>query len=747
MTSDTPDLPLCKLSYHGDWTPLNQIFFSQCIQDSDEERSFSYQHKGRIRIDDDESFSELEVNMSNKLNSSDEQEKNIKRNISDKPNINSSDEYDDPHYGGRVRIDDDKSCSESEVPMSDEFNLVDEHQKNMHLKQSAVKCKKHTVNKNESSDVWEMHSNISNDYYDSSDSPDNYENNKPLKQSAVKYKKYTTNKNESSDEWEMDSNTSNDASSDSSDNYEVSAKKKKNEKSKVPEKKKQKSKSFQLSEYEKMVQKNRDEQITFLKSLKIFEAKEDFKKAIKTLKPKRVEKEQNIKRKNFRNLENCLTVEVDKAKKVRRQSSRQKNLQEKKERLFASSRSHNKLLPDISFEEALKSGQVYHDFISEISDSECNIPQILKNDFKSHFERMTLQESEIISRSTVTSMTIHESQEKIIICAGNSKGEIIFWHVNSDYDFCTFQIHLQTVSCLKFNPYSPNEVVSSSFDGTMYRGDFEKRVFYQMFKAESCNYFDFFSPTSYLVTHGIKYVSIIDIRTHRKTSEKRHKCNEDAVKTVSLHPINKNYFISAHEKGAIRLWDLRKLQNEPVFEVYCKGENLISSSFSPVTGNSVLVTMSDTIGLLDSSSRGLNKEFKLKKSIEITIFCKINGGGRIWQESYDSACWNKNYKFKLRNPESFLDKDINPDFIEHENFTFTLSPFQATWLPNTDDTFVIGSRLNPGRIEIFDDKLCNVFNFTDKRCNCIAFVNTFHSSLPFLASASRKRASIFSEIE
>ncbi|CAL1301955.1 unnamed protein product, partial [Larinioides sclopetarius] len=70
----------------------------------------------------------------------------------------------------------------------------------------------------------------------------------------------------------------------------VSAKKKKNEKSKVPEKKKQKSKSFQLSEYEKMVQKNRDEQITFLKSLKIFEAKEDFKNTIKTLKSQKSRK-------------------------------------------------------------------------------------------------------------------------------------------------------------------------------------------------------------------------------------------------------------------------------------------------------------------------------------------------------------------------------------------------------------------------------------------------------------------------
>ncbi|GBN28016.1 hypothetical protein AVEN_82001-1 [Araneus ventricosus] len=205
MTSQTPDMPICKLSFHGDWTPLNRVFFSQCIQDSDEERSFYSQRKKWKRkrhpyrngkkyiVYEYVSSSESEVSASDECNLADNYERNIesksisdepginasdeyvdshyednaengsllvqceinksnecsttrdfkrnrKRRISDKPNINLSeeyddsrlsDEYDDPHYEGRVKIDDDKSCSEPEVHKSDELNSADEQERNI----------------------------------------------------------------------------------------------------------------------------------------------------------------------------------------------------------------------------------------------------------------------------------------------------------------------------------------------------------------------------------------------------------------------------------------------------------------------------------------------------------------------------------------------------------------------------------------------------------------------------------------
>ncbi|GFS56663.1 hypothetical protein TNIN_141721, partial [Trichonephila inaurata madagascariensis] len=44
-------------------------------------------------------------------------------------------------------------------------------------------------------------------------------------------------------------------------------------------------KPSKLSEYEKMIQKNREEQMAFLESLRMTEVKEEFKEAVRSLKP------------------------------------------------------------------------------------------------------------------------------------------------------------------------------------------------------------------------------------------------------------------------------------------------------------------------------------------------------------------------------------------------------------------------------------------------------------------------------
>ncbi|GFQ86972.1 hypothetical protein TNCT_738061, partial [Trichonephila clavata] len=45
-----------------------------------------------------------------------------------------------------------------------------------------------------------------------------------------------------------------------------------------------------LSEYGKMIQKNREEQMAFLESLRMTEVKEEYKKAVRSLKPRKPKK-------------------------------------------------------------------------------------------------------------------------------------------------------------------------------------------------------------------------------------------------------------------------------------------------------------------------------------------------------------------------------------------------------------------------------------------------------------------------
>ncbi|GFV73377.1 WD repeat-containing protein 76 [Trichonephila clavipes] len=85
--------------------------------------------------------------------------------------------------------------------------------------------------------------------------------------------------------------------------------------------------------------------------------------------------------------------------------------------------------------------------------------------------------------------------------------------------------------------------------------------------------------------------------------------------------------------------------------------------------------------------------------------------------------------------------------LKHNNWDGQkLNSFRATWLPNTDDTFVVGSRNPSRRIEIFDDKMRNIFNFEDECLDCITCVNTFHPSLPVLAGCNcRGTVYVFAE--
>ncbi|CAL1292691.1 unnamed protein product [Larinioides sclopetarius] len=497
-----------------------------------------------------------------------------------------------------------------------------------------------------------------------------------------------------------------------------------------------------LSEYEKMVQKNRDEKTAFLQALRIDEVKEGLNESIKNLKPKRTPRNTNIKspksvlmpqvptRKSLRLAKVDIDLswkavearalaeaekEVEKVLKVkgdvenvmkfhkghRRDIHNSTTLMKRKigkiinkrvAKAIKDSSSSNELPPILKFEEAITGDNVYADFLQDFDDLDFKTPKPF-TDYVSCFKNMKIDESKIakVVNGRITAMAIHPMKEKVIVSAGNKYGAIGFWHVNSDSIPYEFKPHLFGVSCLKYNSGSVNQIMSCSYDGTMRCGDMEKRVFNEVFNISdetSCNYFDFISPTTTIICHRNGNVSLVDIRSDSKSAEKSHKCHEYSVKTVSVHPVNKNYFVSADMKGFLSLWDLRKLQKKPVVEVHHHRKVITSAFFSPVTGNSILTTSADdSLCLFDCSKLG-----------------------------------------------SALSLDTK---ARHNNFTGRwLSTFKATWLPNTDDAFVIGSMEYPRRIEIFDNKLDNIYNFQDEYLGCITSTNVFHPSLPVLAGGN-----------
>ncbi|GFT57364.1 WD repeat-containing protein 76 [Nephila pilipes] len=453
----------------------------------------------------------------------------------------------------------------------------------------------------------------------------------------------------------------------------------------------------ELSEYEKMIQKNREEQMAFLESLKMNEVKEEFKEAVRRLKPSKPKKVKSPKavqmpqvptRKSLR----LAKIDID----LSEAAIEARALAESEKELM------KELPPVLSFEEAITGENVYDDFVHDFDNMDFKIAEPFYN-YTSHFKTMKIDETKIakVVNGRITAMAIHPVKEKIIVCVGNKYGAVGLWDVNSDSVPYEFIPHLQGVTNLKYNPDLPNVFYSSSYDGILRCGDIECKNFteiYNISDESSCTYFDFLSSTTFIVSQRDGNVSVVDNRSDCKTWEKRHKCHEYSVKSVSVHPVNKSYFVSADVKGLISLWDLRKLQNKPVIEVHHHKRVVSSAFFSPVTGNSILTTSSDdSICLFDTSKLG--NAMTLQKS------------------------------------------------LKHNNYTGRwLTPFKATWLPNTDDTFVVGSMLNPRRIQIFDSQMKNIFDFQDEYLSSVACVNAFHPSLPVLAGCNASgKVYIFAE--
>ncbi|PRD25250.1 UNVERIFIED_CONTAM: wdr76 [Trichonephila clavipes] len=180
------------------------------------------------------------------------------------------------------------------------------------------------------------------------------------------------------------------------------------------------------SEYEKMIQKNREEQMAFLESLRMTEVKEEFKEAVRSLKPpkprkikvaKAVQAQRVPTRKSLR----LAKVDIDlseEAMAARAVAAAEKELEEVK------------LEPVLSFRNAI-TGDAYDDFVHDFENIDFKGSTKPFKDYVSHFKNMKIDESRVakVVNGRITAMAIHPMQEKIIVSVGNKYGAVGLWNV------------------------------------------------------------------------------------------------------------------------------------------------------------------------------------------------------------------------------------------------------------------------------------------------------------------------------
>ncbi|KAG1651017.1 WD repeat-containing protein 76 [Nymphon striatum] len=222
---------------------------------------------------------------------------------------------------------------------------------------------------------------------------------------------------------------------------------------------------------------------------------------------------------------------------------------------------------------------------------------------KNKFESLQLQEKNVakVVPNRIFSVEIHPSINKLLVFAGDRKGYLGIWDVhahNSQDGVYVYRPHSQSIYCLKFNKENPHYLYSLGNDRTIKQGDLTKAVFEEIFRIPddedySCSYFDFLSSNSAVVSLTNGMVAVTDFRNKRQIVTNYEIPNAKySLRTVSVHPTKKQYFITNGIKGTITLWDTRHMKvhnGKPIASL--PGHMTTSSSFfSPITGNKILAT-------------------------------------------------------------------------------------------------------------------------------------------------------------
>ncbi|KAG1668058.1 WD repeat-containing protein 76 [Nymphon striatum] len=345
----------------------------------------------------------------------------------------------------------------------------------------------------------------------------------------------------------------------------------------------------------------------------------------------------------------------------------------------------------LNFDKALRDGddiQLSEHFISQLKSAsydrkigeDWSNPVLSK--VKNKFKSLQLQEKNVakVVPSRIFSIEVHPSINKLLVFAGDKTGHLGIWDVhahNTQDGVNVYRPHSRPVNCLKFNKENPHYLYSLGYDQTIRQADLTKAVFEEIFRIPddenySCSYFDFLSSNSAVVSLTNGMVALTDFRDKSVTNYEISSARKYALKTISVHPTKKQYFITNGTEGTITLWDSRhmKVRNGKPIASLPGFKTTSSAFFSPITGNKILATSyNDTISHNNRTGR-----------------------------------W--------------------------------LTPLKAAWLPNNEDLFVVGSMDRPRRIEILSETGQAFHLFSSDYLASVCSTNSIHPAYNILAGGN-----------
>lgn len=222
--------------------------------------------------------------------------------------------------------------------------------------------------------------------------------------------------------------------------------------------------------------------------------------------------------------------------------------------------------------------------------------------------------------SNVHSADIHPTEHMLLVSVGNKQGKILLSRFEKNIegeDLHFFAPHQNIISCMSWDRYNAERLITTSYDGTVKLFDVRNLTCSPLFVDRefvkdygSCYTHAQADRNTFFISRGLEnsIFSVIDERSG--TSPVTDVLISDhaigALGSIDVHPINRNFFLTAADNGEVKIFDIRRMNRNGKFVSVAQLLNPVKmetvAHFSPKTGNKVVTDSIDgSLHLFDTN--------------------------------------------------------------------------------------------------------------------------------------------------
>merc|ERR1711892_235150 len=233
---------------------------------------------------------------------------------------------------------------------------------------------------------------------------------------------------------------------------------------------------------------------------------------------------------------------------------------------------------------------------------------------KSATSSLSLSEEQVakVVPGRIFSLALHPSSAPLIAAVGDKSGHVGLWDIlatsSPNNGVHLYQPHTRPVNCLTWDMANTNNLISTSYDGTTRMLDTERQehtiIYGEKEFIEQGGWTSWHSQVSadtFLISQSkAGTLALVDRRVGWESPATKYKVFDRLhAKTISVHPLQNNIFLTCNNNGGCYIFGTRKTtksSNElmtPISELLGHTKSLSSCLFSPTTGNQVVTISTD----------------------------------------------------------------------------------------------------------------------------------------------------------